>query len=139
MEGKNKQEKLGYFTLKELWYSRVALDNGLDNEPSEEIKQTLRTLVTNLLNPLRTLHGMPMYVTSGYRSEEINRRVGGVATSQHLKGEAVDLYTLYIERLLLTLKDSNLVFDQAIYYKKRGFLHLSLSMRGRNRKQVLFR
>ena len=63
-----------------------------------------------------------MYIMSGYRSEELNRLVGGAPSSQHMKGEAVDIYTV-----------------EAILYRTKGFIHLSLKKQGVNRKQILFK
>ena len=74
-----------------------------------------------------------MYIMSGYRSEELNRLVGGAPSSQHMKGEAVDIYT--VEDLVA----SRLNFDQAILYRTKGFIHLSLKKQGVNRKQILFK
>ena len=67
-------------------YSRRAVENGLDNRPGAEARKALEHLVRNLLDPLRRLYGKPIAVTSGYRCEEVNRLVGGVPDSQHVKG-----------------------------------------------------
>ena len=70
--------------------------------------------------------------------EKVNRLAGGVVTSQHLKGEAADCYVADgPEKLLDVLKCSGLVFDQAILYRRKRFLHLSLKINGNNRMQVL--
>ena len=80
-----------------------------------------------------------MYIMSGYRSEELNRLVGGAPSSQHMKGEAVDIYTVDRNRLLEDLVASRLNFDQAILYRTKGFIHLSLKKQGVNRKEILFK
>ena len=80
-----------------------------------------------------------MYIMSGYRSEELNRLVGGAPSSQHMKGEAGDIYTVDRNRLLEDLVASRLNFDQAILYRTKGFIHLSLKKQGVNRKQILFK
>lgn len=132
-------EQLGsYFMLSEFTYSRVAIEHGLDNTPPPRAVEALRHLVSKLLDPLRRLYGGPIQVTSGYRCEELNRLVKGVANSQHRLGEAADLYVLQPKALLDCLLDSSLPFDQAIYYRKRHFLHLSLKQEGNNRRQVLY-
>lgn len=82
---------------------------------------------------------MGMHISSGYRCEELNHLVGGVADSQHLKGEAADIYTFGSCRLLEALQQSRLNFDQAIYYRRRGFIHLSLKLTGKNRRQVIIK
>ena len=71
--------------------------------------------------------------------EAKNRLVGGAPSSQHMKGEAVDIYTVDRNRLLEDLVASRLNFDQAILYRTKGFIHLSLKKHGVNRKQILFK
>lgn len=127
------------FTWEELTYSRMAVENGLDNYPPIEARVALRELVKRLLQPLRIIYGAPIAITSGYRSPEVNRLVGGVPSSQHVKGEAADCYVPDIYKLLDVLKKSGLPFDQAILYRKKHFLHLSLKANGVNRFQVLYK
>ena len=80
------------FTWEEMTYSRVAVENGLLNEPSFEVKLAIKELVKRLLQPLRLAYGKPIAITSGYRSPKVNWLVGGVPSSQHAKGEAADCY-----------------------------------------------
>ena len=139
MESRSKKTRLSeHFTLEELTYSRTAVENAIANEPAAQAKASLQHLAGCLLEPLRQLYKKPIAVLSGYRNKEVNRLVGGVATSQHVKGEAADCYTPEgPEKLLELLMRSGLPFDQAILYKRRRFLHLSLKQSGRNRMQVL--
>lgn len=81
-----------FFSWEEMTYSRRAVEKGLDNRPGAEARKALEHLVLHLLDPLRRLYGKPIAVTSGYRCEEVNRLVGGVPDSQHVKGEAADCY-----------------------------------------------
>lgn len=80
-----------YFTLKELTHSDTALRLGLDNTPGVTASDNLIYLVEKLLDPIRERYGAPIIVISGYRSPAVNEAVGGVATSQHLRGEAADI------------------------------------------------
>ncbi len=128
-----------HFRLEEMCYSRAGVEKGIGNIPGQEVFAALKYLVTGLLEPLRKLYGKPVGVTSGYRSEEVNRLVGGVPGSQHTKGEAADCYVPDAAELLAVLRQSGLEFDQAILYRKRNFLHLSLKKTGKNRMQVLLR
>lgn len=128
-----------HFYLEEFTYSRVAIENGLVNTPPPEAVKAIRHLVSKLLEPLRVCHNHPMQISSGYRNEELNRLVGGVPDSQHVKGEAVDIYTLGSACLLEDLEDSGLNFDQAIFYRLKGFMHLSLKLKGKNRRQIIIR
>ena len=111
---------------------------GLDNTPGEQERLALAALVEKVLDPLREALGEPIRITSGYRSPELNRLVGGVPTSQHLKGEAADCTAeAGPERLLDLLYLHKIPFDQAIVYKKRNFLHISYRADGKNRGQVI--
>lgn len=130
-----------HFYMGEFSYSAVAIEQGLDNTPPPVAQKAIRNLVRKLLEPLREYANCPtgMHISSGYRSEELNRLVGGVANSQHMAGEAADIYTFGSCRLLEALQESRLNFDQAIYYRRRGFIHLSLKLTGKNRRQVIIK
>ena len=130
-----------HFYMGEFIYSAVAVEKGLDNTPPLEAQRAIRNLVRKLLEPLREYADCPMgmHISSGYRCEELNHLVGGVADSLHLKGEAADIYTFGSCRLLEALQQSRLNFDQAIYYRRRGFIHLSLKLAGKNRRQVIIK
>ncbi len=80
-----------YFSVKELTRSMTAKVAGLSNEPSAEHCQHLEEMVDNLIDPLREAWGSAITVTSGYRGYELNIAVGGVPTSAHSVGYAVDL------------------------------------------------
>ena len=124
-----------YFTINEL----TKTSTGISNIPNAEHIANLIYLVENLLDKAREELAMPIRVTSGYRSEAVNRRVGGVATSQHTKGEAVDLVCGDNAKLFNILKKMN--FDQLIWEKgnniQPAWVHVSLKRIGINRKQVI--
>ena len=80
-----------YFTIEELTRSTTATQFGIDNSPSQESTANMRRLVETVLDPARERLGKPIYVNSGYRCPELNRKVGGVANSYHLQGRAADL------------------------------------------------
>ena len=90
-----------HFTIDELTHSYAAVENGLDNSPSETELAALKQLAVNVLEPLRKCLGAPIIVTSGFRNSTVNRLVGGVTASQHTKGEAADCYTPLGARYLL--------------------------------------
>jgi hypothetical protein len=79
------------FTLKELTASQVAIRNCLDNTPDAKAIANLKTLVETILQPLRDHYGRSVKVSSGYRSLELNRFVGGSTNSDHCKGQAADI------------------------------------------------
>ena len=84
------------FTMEELCRSATAERHGIRNWPKagdeeHRVRENLRYLCFDVLQPLREHVGKPIVVNSGYRSKEVNRLVGGVKNSQHLTGEAADL------------------------------------------------
>lgn len=125
------------FTWEEMLYSATARANGIDNRPGTSEMVAIERLVKELLQPLRELYGRPIRITSGYRCAALNRLVGGVPASQHLKGEAADCVASNATRLVDILMQSGLVFDQAIWYKKRNFIHLSLRSQNNRRKLII--
>ena len=80
-----------YFTIEELCHSDTANARGIDNAPTEEVKENLQALIENVLDPVREWYGKPIYVNSGYRCPELNKAVGGVDNSFHLQGYACDI------------------------------------------------
>lgn len=126
-----------YFNIQELIYSAVAEKNNIDNTPGLEELDAMHWLVSEVLDPARERLGMPIYVNSCFRSKELNKKVGGVPDSQHVKGQAADIYCNDMEALLEILK--TLDFDQLIIYSTKGFYHVSYTTRRRNRNQILYK
>lgn len=124
-----------YFTLKEL----ARTSTGLDNTPTPEVTIALTALVHNVLDPVRELIGMPIKVSSGYRSKSVNKSVGGAKNSQHIKGEAADI-SCANNALLYRLIRDNCVFDQLIWEfgddDHPAWVHVSYSVT-KNRMQKL--
>jgi D-alanyl-D-alanine dipeptidase len=124
------------FTLEEL----IRTSTGLDNTPSEEEIENLRLLCVNVLQPARDALG-PIKVTSGFRSPAVNAKVGGAPSSQHVKGQAVDLMMSGGQKKLLDWIIANVEFDQIIseFPDKNGnpaWVHVSFA-EGKNRMQKL--
>lgn len=80
-----------YFNLEEFLESDTALSKKIKNLPSWDVVANLRALTDNILNPLREAYGSSVIVTSGYRSEALNKAVKGSKTSNHMTGDAADL------------------------------------------------
>lgn len=79
------------FSYDELIASSTAKRLGLDNTPNEKEKEKLRELAEYILQPIRDAWRAPVIVNSAFRSEAVNKAVGGVKNSQHRLGEAADL------------------------------------------------
>lgn len=131
-----------YFTLEELSASTEARKMGIDNTPTPEARANLTALVEEVLDPLRYKYGHPVYVSSGYRCPRLNKARGGAKTSQHMKGEAADIYVTNPKdkAMLFSLIYYLLPFDQLIW--ERGtdeapaWIHVSYR-EGNNRRECL--
>ncbi len=130
-----------YYTWAELSASDAAKRLGVDNTPPPEARANLEVLVRYVLDPLRWALGVPVRITSGYRTPAVNEAVGGSPTSQHMLGEAADVmvrgYTA--EQLATVVVRLGLPFDQLIWYdlERGGHVHVSLTTRRPNRGETL--
>ena len=79
------------FYLNEFTVSQVAERHGYRNEPNEKQIENLRLLCVNVLQPLRGIINVPIFINSGFRCFDVNAAVGGRFNSQHLEGKAADL------------------------------------------------
>jgi len=123
-----------YFTIKELTRSTTAQLRGIDNTPSRQVVKNLTALVDNVLDPLREAWGRPIHVNSGYRCAELNKAVGGVPASQHMRGEAADITAGSRElnrKLYALLRRLYLPVDQAINEHDFSWIHISYGPRHR--------
>lgn len=126
-----------YFDLEELLRSETALNHGIENLPSWEEVENLRELATNLLDVIRHEWGQPIVVTSGYRSAELNAKVGGVPNSSHMVGKAVDVrlpswsaksITDLFKLIQVMTEDGLIEVDQVILYRKKKIVHISYEL-----------
>jgi hypothetical protein len=126
-----------YFTIDELCRSGTADRLGINNVPSADVKERLEVLINELLDPVREAWGKPIRVNSGYICPQLNKAVGGVANSQHLKGEAADITTgsTWENKALFELIRKNYEFDQLIDESRFTWVHVSFVKK--NRRQVL--
>ena len=79
------------FSLKEMTKSQTATRKGIDNVPGDLEEANLQQLCEQVLQKVRDHFGKPVTVTSGYRSPELNKAIGGSTTSDHCKGMAADI------------------------------------------------
>jgi hypothetical protein len=135
--------EMTYFTIEELCASETARRRGIDNRPSAAIAGKLQTLIEQLLDPIRAAWGAPITVNSGYRCPALNRAVGGVSTSQHLKGEAADITVgstadnkRLFDKIVAMQAAGRIAFDQLIDESGYKWIHISYRA-GANRNQTL--
>ena len=125
------------FSFTELLYSTTAEQYRIKNIPEAEEMDNLLELIVYCLQPIRNKLGKPMIISSGYRCEELNDKVGGVKNSQHTKGQAVDFKVkgMTAKEVIDFIVKNNFEFDQLIN-EHNMWVHISYA-KGKNRKQVL--
>lgn len=103
-------------SIAEATYSATALRKGIVNKPTVTHLISLKAVANNIFQPCRNHFGKPLRVTSGYRSKELNKAIGGSNNSQHSKGEALDMQSTdgYTNRELFMYIKDHLTFDQLI-------------------------
>lgn len=79
------------FSLDELTHSNYAVQHHINNSPGELEINNLKKLSNDILQPIRNANKKPIHVNSGYRCSLLNTKIGGVSTSQHVKGQAADI------------------------------------------------
>lgn len=125
------------FSYREFETSPTAERKGICNViTSFDVRDAVKELTERVLQPLRDAWGKPLHVNSGYRCAELNKAVGGVQTSQHVKGEAADIAADDPYSLAKLARDLNLPYDQMILYP--DFVHFSHKLNGMQRKQILY-
>ena len=117
--------KITNFTFNEL----IKTDTGLDNMPNDMniIKNLCR--LADFLQTIRNELHLPIIVTSGYRSKEVNEAVGCASSSYHVKGLAVDIKCSDMDKLLSVLHSHLMNIDQlGIYYSntQQEWYHVGL-------------
>ena len=92
----------------------------------------MKQLAVKVLQPLRDAYGKPITVNSGYRSPLVNKSVGGVPTSQHVKGEAADITGGGKEenKVLFDLIKNTLDFDQELNERDYTWIHVVIKPKG---------
>ena len=133
-----------HLSLVEVSRSETAKRKGINNTPSGEHLENFKKLAENVFEPIREHFGVPIHISSGYRSKELNSAIGGSSTSQHCSGEAIDIdmdgTSITNAQIFNFIKD-NLVFDQMIWEfgtdKNPDWVHVSYESTGKQRKQIL--
>lgn len=129
-----------HLELSEVIRSESAKRNGISNMPTPEHIENFKILATKVFEPIREHFGVPIRISSGYRSAELNKCVGGSATSQHSSGEAIDIdqdqTTITNKQVFEYIRD-NLVFDQLINEFNYAWVHVSYKANGKQRGEVL--
>ena len=108
--------------------------------PTAEHIENFKILAAKVFEPIREHFGVPIRISSGYRSKELNKCVGGSSTSQHSSGEAIDIdqdYTTITNKQVFEYIRDNLTFDQLINEFDYAWVHVSYKANGKQRGEVL--
>lgn len=111
-----------HFTFDELIRSDAAAAHGLINEPPTSLYPNLRVLL-HFLEVIRYEFNKPIKITSGYRSEAVNRLVNGASNSQHLFGRAADITSPYLMELYSVVKYLRLPHTYSYCNRDNHYIH----------------
>jgi hypothetical protein len=135
-----------HLSLAEVSRSETAKRKGINNTPSGEHLENFKKLAENIFEPIREHFAVPIHISSGYRSKELNASIGGASSSQHCSGEAIDIDMdgsssgVSNADVFKYIKD-NLNFDQLIWEfgsnSNPDWVHVSYESTGKQRKQIL--
>jgi hypothetical protein len=135
-----------HLDLSEVIRSESAKRNGISNMPIALHIENFKLLAEKVFEPIRTHFGVPIHISSGYRSVELNKCIGGSLTSEHCSGEAIDIDmdgtpNGVTNKMVFDYIKDNLDFNQLIYEfgdsKNPDWVHVSYESTGKQRKQVL--
>lgn len=135
-----------HLDLSELIRSESAKRRGIANMPTEAHIANLKLLAEKVFEPIRNNFRCPIHISSGYRSAELNKAVGGATTSQHSSGEAIDIDmdgspNGVTNKMVFDYIKKYLEFDQLIWEfgsaENPDWVHVSYESTGKQRKQVL--
>lgn len=127
-----------HISYEEAIKSQTAVRNGIENIPSEIQLHNMKLVADACFEPLRTWYGKPLKVSSFFRCDELNKKVGGAKASQHTQGKAIDIDTGSKEEneKLFEWAKANLKYDQLINEYNFSWIHISFDL-GHNRNQIV--
>jgi hypothetical protein len=135
-----------HLSLAEVTRSETAKRKGVSNMPTPEHLENFKLLAEKVFEPIREHFKVPIHISSGYRSKELNKAIGGSLTSQHCTGEAIDIdmdgsASGITNKQVFDYIKNNLSFDQLIFEfgtsANPDWVHVSYESTGKQRKQVL--
>ena len=129
-----------HISYSEATKSQTASRLGISNDPNIDQIDAMKLVAEMVFEPLRKATGKPIVISSFFRCEKLNKKIGGAPGSQHTKGEAMDLDLDGFNKELFSHIKSHLNFDQLIWefgnVNEPDWVHVSYSKNG-NRKEVL--
>jgi hypothetical protein len=133
-----------HISYKEATFSQTATRKDIDNTPTPEILERMKAVAENIFEPLRAHVGGPIKINSFYRSINLNVAIGGAKSSQHTRGEAIDIDDTFghmsNKEMFEFIKDE-LDFDQLIWEfgddDNPAWIHVSYVSSKNNRRRIL--
>ena len=133
-----------HVSYKEGTYSITAIRRGIDNTPNDLQLEYMELIAEKVFEPLRKWVNGPIKINSFFRSEELNKRIGGSNRSQHCKGQAIDIddtFKVVANSDMYNYIKNNLDFDQLIWEfgddKNPNWIHVSYVSEEDNRRRCL--
>ena len=133
-----------HISYKEAVHSNTAKRRGIENKPNEDQLYNMAKVAHNIFEPLRLYVGGAIKINSFFRSEELNKAIGGSSKSQHCQGCALDIDDMYGHKSnyeMFQYIRENLNFDQLIYEfgdaDNPDWVHVSYVSSKENRNRVL--
>ena len=132
-----------HVSYKEGIYSRTATRRGIDNIPDDEQLSNMKLIAKKIFEPLREFVGGPIKINSFFRCKKLNTAIGGSRTSQHIKGQAIDIDDTFGHKtnaeMYHYIKD-NLQFDHMVWEfgndNNPNWIHVSFVTHRKNRKKL---
>ena len=133
-----------HISLREATHSATAKRRDIENTPNEEQLDAMYKVAEFIFEPLRLYVGGAIKITSFFRSPKVNKAIGGVSSSQHCKGQAIDIDDVFDHKTNAEMFEyirENLDFDQLIWEfgdsNNPNWLHVSYVSKAKNRNRVL--
>ena len=133
-----------HISYKEATQSQTAVRKGINNEPDAYQLQNMQVLAEKVFEPLREHFGVPIAINSFFRSQKLNKAIGGAAGSQHTQGRAIDIDDTLggvSNKQMFEYIKANLDFDQLIWEfgndNNPDWVHVSYVSPSENRNRVL--
>ena len=133
-----------HISYKEATQSQTAVRKGINNEPDAYQLQNMQILAEKVFEPLREHFGVPIAINSFFRSQKLNKAIGGATGSQHTQGRAIDIDDTLggvSNKQMFEYIKANLDFDQLIWEfgndNNPDWVHISYVSESENRKRVL--
>jgi len=128
-----------YITYLEATTSQTATRKGIVNIPGDKELINMQLVGIRVFDVIREHFKTPLRVSSFYRSLLLNNSIGGSKTSQHVKGQAIDIQGTgkVTNKMIFDYIKENLDFDQLINEYNYSWIHVSYVSKEKNRKQIL--